>query len=631
MHFVEHELIPFASEPLLGETLLVLAPHPDDEVIGCGGVVAHHAREKRRIHVVVATDGREGADEGSGAAPVREGETDAGLRELGAPPAEFLRIPDRRLAEHGAALRATLRERLLELAPDLVVLPSPIEIHPDHAALARIFIELIQQDLDLAGPLALCRVAFMEISQPIRPNRLVDVTDVAEAKQRAIGRHESQQTVRDYARYARGLNEYRTMTLGPESRFAEAYWLTDPQWIRTHPLSEIENAVRGARIEAAGGTVPITVVVRTRNRPRLLREALASIRNSSADAPIVVVNDGEEPVASALEGFESISLEEKKRPAGRSEAMNRGVRAASTEWIAFLDDDDLFYPEHLPTLGNAAATGDARAFYTDAISAIYLPGEDGTPRSAARLRTYARDFDRDMLLLDNYIPLPTLLVRREDFLSVGGFDRSFDLFEDWDFVIRLSALGPLTRIPRITCEIRHFGGSESAMLGNPAGSPGYREAKLRVWKKHSSLEDTSRVEAVFQRLKETAIEAGSSLHEQIGRARHLERDVTRFEREKELLLAQLAEQAGLASRRQEESEALHAEIARQAGALAEIHADRGRLDLRVRELEAALEGSSRTAAELYREIERLNALLTEIYGTRAWRLHRTVERLRGRR
>ena len=57
MTMPEAEAIPFEPQDLRGERLLVLAPHPDDEVIGCGGLVALHLREGRKVHVVVATDG----------------------------------------------------------------------------------------------------------------------------------------------------------------------------------------------------------------------------------------------------------------------------------------------------------------------------------------------------------------------------------------------------------------------------------------------------------------------------------------------------------------------------------------------------------------------------------------------
>src|SRR5438046_7255856 len=70
MTIPEAEAIPFEPLDLRGERLLVLAPHPDDEVIGCGGLVAQHLAEGRSVRVVVATDGGQ-----AGVAAEREEET----------------------------------------------------------------------------------------------------------------------------------------------------------------------------------------------------------------------------------------------------------------------------------------------------------------------------------------------------------------------------------------------------------------------------------------------------------------------------------------------------------------------------------------------------------------------------
>ena len=78
MTMPEAEAIPFEPQDLRGERLLVLAPHPDDEVIGCGGLVALHLRDGRKVHVVVATDGAQAGD-----AAQRESESRTALASLG--------------------------------------------------------------------------------------------------------------------------------------------------------------------------------------------------------------------------------------------------------------------------------------------------------------------------------------------------------------------------------------------------------------------------------------------------------------------------------------------------------------------------------------------------------------------
>src|SRR3954466_4005184 len=336
MTMPEAEAIPFEPQDLRGERLLVLAPHPDDEVIGCGGLVALHLRERRKVHVVIATDGAQAGD-----AAQRESESRAALASLGDATIEFLRFPDRKLTD-ARELDDRISSILREWKPDLIAVPSPLEIHPDHVALARAFCDLIARDASLFADLAVARVAFYEVSTPLRPNALVDITPVADAKYAAIAMHVSQAAMRDYTSYARGLNSWRTMTLPPEVKYAEAYWTTSLPSLRTTPFSALREAMGPARIDVIAEPLPISVVVRTKDRPALLAEAIASIRATGYPAEIVVVNDG-----GAKVDVDDVTLIEHETSRGRSEAANAGVRAAKNDFVTFLDDDDLYYSEHL--------------------------------------------------------------------------------------------------------------------------------------------------------------------------------------------------------------------------------------------------------------------------------------------
>ena len=625
---IEADTIPYDAARLLGERLLVLAPHPDDEVIGCGGLVAQHMAQQRAVRVIVATDGAEAepsAADRDGYRRQREDESRRALAMLGDADVHFLRFADRALDD---AVAQPLREHLLAFRPDLICVPSPVEIHPDHLALSRAFCELVQRDASLFADLAIARVAFYEVSQPLRPNTLVDITDVAERKYRAISAHTSQAAIRDYASYARGLNAYRALTLPPQSKFAEGYWTTDLATLRTMPFSTLR-AVVGApsEIEVTRATLPVTVIIRTKDRPTLLREAIDSVRANQHPAEIVVVNDGGAPPQ--LE--QGVKLVQNERPAGRSEAMNAGVRTATTKYVAFLDDDDLYFAEHLSTLAAAAQTAPtSAAWYTDAVSSFLSLGGTGNYEKHASLRLFGGDFDRELLLIDNYIPLPTLLVERAAFLDAGGFDRQFDLFEDWDFLIRLSQRGDFTHVPRITCEIRHFEGGRSIVLASPEGSQRFRDAKLQVWSKHASLIGNDTFANVFERQKRKLLAFEASLVEEKGRRAHAENENARLEREKTQLIAEI--------------QSLHNAINERTMYIKDLEGAiqvlRGEAELATSESERLLKSigvseASRVEVEAhvraaYAEIERLQGLLNMIYRSRTWKLHAMMERMRGR-
>jgi len=137
--------------------VLVLAPHPDDEVLGAAGVMAETVRRGGRAAVIVATDGASGANRERAArlATTRRGETRRAMGRLGLGPGDigFLGFADggpaaawaeqwraaRRAAGEVSAteLVDALRGELRARAPRAVVLPMQLDRHPDHAALGR--------------------------------------------------------------------------------------------------------------------------------------------------------------------------------------------------------------------------------------------------------------------------------------------------------------------------------------------------------------------------------------------------------------------------------------------------------------------------------------------------------------
>src|SRR6476660_8405385 len=87
-----------AVNTIAARSVLVLAPHPDDEAIGCGGAIALHVREGARVRVVIATDGAGQGGDGASVRDQREAECRRAAEVLGYGEPVFWRMPDRSLA-----------------------------------------------------------------------------------------------------------------------------------------------------------------------------------------------------------------------------------------------------------------------------------------------------------------------------------------------------------------------------------------------------------------------------------------------------------------------------------------------------------------------------------------------------
>ena len=332
----EETLIPYQSSELTGARILVLAAHPDDESFGAGGTLALSAGKAEAIRVWIATDGTgqegvppEGARE---YAARRREEAIAAVAALGLEEPRFAGLADRSLSglDSSRVLETAIREELAEFRPDLVFCPSPAEIHPDHRALARALFEEVASsrpgDPD-HDRFRMMRIAFYELSHPILPNVLVDVAPVAEKKDEALACYVSQQAVRDYAGAIRGLNAYRRLTLSGRGP-VEAFRVLTYAEASTTSLEELRRAIGPSLVtDGDRGPAPVSVVIRTRNRPALLREALESLRAQTArPKQVVVVNDGGASPKEVVDGFRDafpVLLDEPRQRRGRSAAANR--------------------------------------------------------------------------------------------------------------------------------------------------------------------------------------------------------------------------------------------------------------------------------------------------------------------
>jgi LmbE family N-acetylglucosaminyl deacetylase len=216
----EAELIPYHSTDLTGRRVLVFAPHPDDETIGCGGSLAIHADAGDPVKVVFMTNGAAGDMSGSWDRQayilMRQKEAATACACLGTGDIEFWDYEDRRLdAAPGAVSR--MMDLLEDFRPDLVYAPSSLEIHPDHRAACALVGEAAQRiDLGLD-------VAFYEIGQPIRVNTLVDITGVIERKRTALSVYKTQLRERPYDDLALALSRYRSATLPRGAAYAEGF------------------------------------------------------------------------------------------------------------------------------------------------------------------------------------------------------------------------------------------------------------------------------------------------------------------------------------------------------------------------------------------------------------------------
>jgi len=205
----------------------------------------------------------------------------------------------------------------------------------------------------------------------------------------------------------------------------------------------------------------VTVVVPTRNRRTLLTQALRSIvRQRAVDLQVVVIDDGsDEDMALVCReiGDTRVRVIRQETPHGVSAARNLGLANATTEWIAFCDDDDLWSPEKLARqIATAREAGCDWAYAGCVHVNAALMVQNGTPPLPG---------DQMCRALRRYNAMPAgasnVLVRADLLKRLGGFDESLTHLPDWDLWIRLAAHGAPAAVASPLVGYRIHGGNAS--------------------------------------------------------------------------------------------------------------------------------------------------------------------------
>ncbi len=202
-------------------------------------------------------------------------------------------------------------------------------------------------------------------------------------------------------------------------------------------------------------TPKVSVIVPTYNRPDRLRMALESLAAQTfQDFEIIVVNDAGCEVGfviAACVDRHRITTISHDRNRGLAAARNSGLRAAKGTYIAYLDDDDRYLPNHLETLVGYLDRHECRVAYTDA-TRVYERQSDGMYVETGRDVPYSYDFSPADLLVSNYFPVLCVMHARQCLEEVGHFDESLFAHEDWDLWIRMATRFPFKHLPVTTAE-----------------------------------------------------------------------------------------------------------------------------------------------------------------------------------
>ncbi len=200
----------------------------------------------------------------------------------------------------------------------------------------------------------------------------------------------------------------------------------------------------------------VSVLIPTFNRRRTLPAALSSVlRQRYANIEVFVIRDGGDGVQDIVGFFNDprIVLIDREENRGKAFSLNEALVLAKGKYVAYLDDDDLYYSNHVGVLvGCLERRTDCKVAYSDLYRTYCRVKPDGGREVLGKVLEVSRDFNRFVMLYFNHTLHVSLMHHRDLLDKTGPYNENLDVLIDWDFTRRASFFSDFHHVCEITGE-----------------------------------------------------------------------------------------------------------------------------------------------------------------------------------
>ncbi|MBW4557397.1 MAG: glycosyltransferase [Trichormus sp. ATA11-4-KO1] len=228
----------------------------------------------------------------------------------------------------------------------------------------------------------------------------------------------------------------------------------------------------------------LSIIIPTYNRPHLLPRAVnTALAQTVEDVEVIVVDDASnQPVN--LSEHPRLKIIRLPKNGGTAAARNVGAKAASGRWITYLDDDDELLP-HMAEVSLKALANTTLPEPVAVLSALEVVNQDGkflSQRIPPTLPRGSHFFLEEIASGLSFFSKQTLVVEREVFLEIGGYDESFTSRVHTEMFLRLNPVCSILGLPTVTYRLYVHDGPRISR------DPSLRQVNFdRLIQKHKSL------------------------------------------------------------------------------------------------------------------------------------------------
>ena len=209
--YFENHIEPVRIKIPKNKNILVISPHPDDETLGCGGLILQAVKEKCNIHLLSLSSGSPED------ATIREKELVKSANDLGIKDITFMRLTDGVIGNEIIG-KNILNDIFIKNKPDIILIPFILDNHEDHKNANKLLIELkSHEELE---------IWCYQVYSNIISNAYFDITDVSDMKYKILENYSSQLKYFDYINWNKGLNAWNSrLSFKKDEKYLESYFI----------------------------------------------------------------------------------------------------------------------------------------------------------------------------------------------------------------------------------------------------------------------------------------------------------------------------------------------------------------------------------------------------------------------